>query len=151
MIVSYIFIVISIIAIIIYSTYGYKKNDMTYKLSIIPFLIAVFINVILPGRSTLQIALLALLFASVSVFLSRQSDEKFTVLISYIMIVESLVFSIYSSITANTQFLGDVSENWPTYFAMYLSIFIPTIMSTTLALTYNVRSGRKQSNKELSK
>ena len=84
-------------------------------------------------------------------FLSRQSDEKFTVLISYIMIVESLVFSIYSSITANTQFLGDVSENWPTYFAMYLSILIPTIMSTTLALTYNVRSGRKQSNKELSK
>ena len=143
MIVSYVFIVISIIAIIIYSTYGYKKNDMTYKLSIIPFLVAVFINVILPGRSTLQIALLALLFASVSVFLSRQSDEKFTVLISYIMIVESLVFSIYSSITANTQFLGDVSENWPTYFAMYLSIFIPTIMSTTLALTYNVRSGRK--------
>lgn len=53
------------------------------------------------------------------------------------MILLSLIFSIYSSIKADIIFLGDISSNWPTYLAMYLSIFIPTIMFYN---SYNVRT-----------
>lgn len=144
MIVSYVFIVLSIMSIIFYSIYGFKKGGLFYQLSVVPFLIAVFINVLLPSRGTFQIALLTLLFAAGSVFLVRQKDYKFTCVTAFCMVVISLVFSIYSSITANTQFLGDISTNWPTYVSMYLSIFIPTIMSGTLALTYNVRNSRNK-------
>lgn len=139
MITSYIFITLSVLAIIYYSVIGYKKGDITYQLSILPFLVAVFVNVLLPNRGTFQIALLTILFALVFAFLLRQKDQKFTQVIGLLMVVVSLIFSIYSAIIANTQFLGDVSENWPTYVAMYASIFVPVIMSGTLALTYNIR------------
>lgn len=55
------------------------------------------------------------------------------------MVAVSLVFSIYSAITANVSFLGEVSQNRSRYLAMYLSIFVPVIMSGTFALTYSVR------------
>ena len=142
MILSYIFITLSIISIIVYGIYGYKRQEFFYQLAIVPFLVAIFINVILPNRSTLQIALLTLLFACVFAFFLKQKDYKFTSILSAIMVVIALIFSIYSAINANVQFLGDISSNWPTYVAMYLSIFVPTIMSFTLALTYNVRYNR---------
>lgn len=142
MITSYIFITISIIAIIIYSVYGYKKTDAVYQVAILPFLLAIFVNIMLPNRETFQVGLLSLLLAFTFAFLLRQKDYKFTNIISIIMILIALVFSIYSAINANTQFLGDIKDNWPTYLAMYLSIFIPTIMSSTFALTYNVRYNR---------
>ena len=142
MITSYIFITISIIAIIIYSVYGYKKTDAVYQAAILPFLLAIFVNIMLPNRETFQVGLLSLLLAFTFAFLLRQKDYKFTNIISIIMILIALVFSIYSAINANTQFLGDIKDNWPTYLAMYLSIFIPTIMSSTFALTYNVRYNR---------
>jgi len=142
MITSYVFIVLSILVIIFYSTYGFKKGDLVYRLSVAPFLVAVFINVLVPGRGIFQIALLTLLFAAGVLFLFRQEDYKFACATVFCMVIISLVFSIYSSVTANTQFLGDISTNWPTYVSMYLSIFIPTIMSGTLALTYNVRNNK---------
>jgi len=144
MIVSYIFITLSILSVIVYSVYGYKRGDAVYQLSILPFLVAVFINVLLPNRETLQVALLTLLFALTFGFLLRQKDRRFSGLISVLMVVVSLVFSIYSAAKADTQFLGDISSNWPTYVAMYLSIFIPSIMSGTFALTYRVRTAKRQ-------
>ena len=139
MITSYIFITLSVVSIICYSVVGYKKGDVIYQLSILPFLAAIFVNVLLPNRETFQIALLTLLFALTFAFLLRQKDKKFTFFILVSMIVVSLTFSVYSSIKANTQFLGDISNNWPTYVAMYSSIFVPVVMSVTIALTYNVK------------
>ena len=142
MIASYIFITLSVIAVIAYSVCGYKKGFDIYQLSIIPFLVAVFVNVLLPNRATFQMALLTILFALTFAFLLRQKDERFTFVIGLLMIFVSLMFSIYSSITANIHFLGDVSENWPTYLAMYLSIFVPSIMSCTFTLTYMVKAAK---------
>ena len=142
MIVSYIFIILSVLSIIGYSVYGYKKGKLYYLLSALPFLVAILVNTIMPTRNSFQVALLTVLFSLTFAFLLRQEDEKFTYVISFLMVIVSLVFSIYSSITADTKFLGDISSNFPTYFAMYASIFIPTIMSATLALTYNVRNTR---------
>ena len=139
MITSYIFITLSVVTIICYSVIGYKKSDAVYQLSVLPFLAAIFVNVLLPNRETFQVALLTVLFALTFAFLLRQKDKKFTFVILILMVLVSLIFSIYSAIKANTQFLGDVSKNWPTYVAMYSSIFVPVIMSGTFALTYNVR------------
>ena len=139
MISSYIFILISALAIIAYGIIGYKKGEVAYLLAIIPFAVAVFINILLPQRNVWQIAFLSILFALVIAFLLKQKDSKVNVVISILMVVASLTFSIYSAITARLDFLGEMSAQWYTYFAMYLSIFIPTIMSGTFALTYNVR------------
>ena len=144
MIASYICITISVLALICYAIIGFKKGDIAYYLAVIPFLGAIFVNVLLPNRETFQVALLTLLFASTLSFLLRQKDIRFTTITAICMVAISLTFSIYSSIKANTQFLGSISENWPTYVAMYLSIFVPTIMSVTFALTYNVRITRKK-------
>ena len=142
MIASYVLITISVLALICYAVVGYKKGEIAYQLAIVPFLGAIFVNVLLPSRETFQIALLTLLFALTFAFLLRQKDIRFTTIVAICMVAVSLTFSIYSSIKANTQFLGSISENWPTYVAMYLSIFVPTIMSVTFALTYNVRVTR---------
>ena len=139
MITSYIFITLSVITIILYSTFGYKKGDTIYQLSVVPFLIAIFVNVLLPNRETFQIALLSILLALTFGFLLSQKNKKLSFYLLISMVVVSLTFSIYSSIKANTQFLGNISENWPTYVAMYSSIFVPVVMSVTFALTYNVR------------
>ena len=139
MITSYIFITLSVITIICYSTFGYKKGDLVYQLSIIPFLVAILVNVLLPNRETFQIALLTILFALAFGFLLSQKEKKISFILLISMVVVSLTFSIYSAIKADTQFLGDISKNWPTYVAMYSSIFVPIIMSVTFALTYNVR------------
>lgn len=144
MISSYIFITLSILAIICYSIIGYKKAAFAYYLAIIPFLVAILINVILPNRETFQIALLAVLLALTFGFMLRQNDHKFTYIIGISMIVISLVFSIYSSIKADTQFLGDISKEWPTYVAMYSSIFIPVVVSSAFVLTYSVRISRNK-------
>lgn len=143
MIASYIFITLSVLTIIFYGVYGYKKGHIVYLLSAVPFLGAILVNILLPQRDIFQVAVLAVLFAVTSVFLTRQKDQKFTYIISISMVVVSLIFSVYSSITARLDFLGDMSANWYTYFAMYLSIFIPSIMSGTFALTYNVRTTRQ--------
>jgi len=139
MIASYILITLSVLAIMGYGIIGYKKGDMAYLLAVVPFLGAVFVNILLPQRNAFQIATLTLLFTLSFAFLLKQKDRKFTYIIGISMLVVSLTFSIYSAITANISFLGEVSDNWPTYAAMYLSIFVPTIMSTTILLTYNVR------------
>lgn len=142
MISSYIFITISIIAIIIYSFHGYKKNNIIYKLSVIPFMVAVLVNVMLPGREAFQVALLTILFALIFGHILKLEDGKVNYIITISMVVVSLTFSIYSSIKANTQFLGEIDALWTTYLAMYLSIFIPTIMSGTFALISNIKRTR---------
>lgn len=146
MVASYIFITLSVISIIVYAIVGYKKGKVAYLLAIAPFLGAIFVNILLPQRNTFQVALLTILFALVSVFLVKQKDRTFSYCVTYLMVIVSLIFSIYSAITAKLDFLGQMSANWYTYLAMYLSIFIPSIMSGTFALTYNVRVTKKNDN-----
>ena len=148
MISSYVLIILTVLTIIEYGIYGYKKDDVIYRLSIVPFLLAIFVNILMPNRTIIQEALLILLLLAVFAFLIMQSNSKYCSIASYEMIVLSLVFSVYSSITADTQFLGELSASWITYLAMYLSIFVPTITSTTLALTYSVRRSRKKVNEK---
>ena len=139
MISSYIFITIAVLGIIGYGIIGYRKGDIAYQLAIVPFLAAIFVNILLPQRNAFQIGVLTILFALTFAFLFKQKDHRFSYIVLIAMAVASLTFSIYSAITARIDFLGDIGSNWPTYVAMYLSIFVPTIMSTTILLTYNVR------------
>lgn len=143
MMTSYAFIILSVVSLISYAIVGFKKSDLIFELAVIPFALAVFVNILLPIRETFQVAVLAILFALVVVFIVKQENRKFTTIIGLSMIVVSLVFSIYSAIKANISFLGSVSDNWPTYVAMYSSIFIPVIMSVTFTLCYDVRTSRK--------
>ncbi len=142
MISSYIFITIALLSIMFYSIYGYKKSEIYYKLSIVPFMVAVFLNILLPNRELFQVALLVVLFALVFGYILKVDDKKYNSLLSIFMIIISLAFSVYSAIRANTQFLGAINAIWTTYLAMYLSIFIPTIMTSTIALINNVKKTR---------
>lgn len=139
MIASYIQIIISVLSIMFYGIIGYKKGELAYLLALIPFLGAVFVNILLPQRNTFQIGTLTILFALTFAFLLKQKDHKSSYIFAGLMIIVSLTFSIYSAVTADISFLGEVKNHWATYFAMYLSIFVPVIMSVTILLTYNVR------------
>ena len=139
-ILSTIFVLLSFVALAVYGVIGYKKGDLAYSLSILPFLAAILINTVLPGRSAPQIGLLAVLLMLSFAFLLRQEDTLFTRIMTYSMIAVSLCFSIFSAITANTEFLGPVDgSNVVTYIAMYYSIFTPVLISGTYALTYHIK------------
>ncbi|MBP5091662.1 MAG: hypothetical protein J6328_03790 [Bacilli bacterium] len=144
MAVSYVMVIISLLAIIGHGLFGYKIGPTSFKITIAAFLIATFINMLLPGRETFQIAGLSLLFALTLVFLFKQNDRKEGSIFACLMGAVALVLSIYSAIKANPQFLGPVSENWLTYVAMYISIFIPTVMTSTIAIVFHVNLGKKQ-------
>ena len=115
---------------------------ITYILSIIPFMIVVFVNILIPSRNIFQQALLILLLISLVIFVLKQEDPGFINIVAFAMLAVALVFSIYSAINANTQFLGPVKDNWLTYVSMYLSIFTPTIVSFTYLVAYNARFAR---------
>ena len=139
-ILSTIFVLLSFVALAVYGVIGYKKGDLAYSLSILPFLAAILVNTVLPGRSAPQIGLLAVLLMLSFAFLLRQEDTLFTRIMTYSMIAVSLCFSIFSAITANTEFLGPVDgSNAVTYIAMYYSIFTPVLISGTYALTYHIK------------
>ena len=142
MIASYVQITISTLAFLLYFAIGYRKGEVAYYLAILPFAGAVFVNVLLPQRSTFQIATLCLLFASVIAFLLRQKDRRFTFIICLVMVSTAATFSIYSAINADLSFLGNITNKWFSYFSMYLSIFVPLVMSVTLALIYNIKVTR---------
>lgn len=146
MIISYFAITLSILAIICHCSFGFKKGDLAYQLAIIPFMVAIFVNVLLPNREAFQIALLTILFALAFGFLLSLKNKMIAYILSLLMVVVALTFSIYSSIKANVKFLGEISDNWYTYAAMYTSIFIPTVMSGTIALTFNIRTTREKEN-----
>ena len=146
MILSYGFILISILSIILYAIIGYKKGNIAYICAIAPFLIAVFMSILIPYRDTFQIAMLVIVFALAFLFMFKLDSYKLNTIISILMIVFSISFSIYSSIHANVNFLGEISESFLAYLAMYLSIFIPVIMTSTFALTYNIRNTRIKDN-----
>ena len=145
MILSYVFILI--LSIILYAIIGYKKGEIAYICAIAPFLIAVFINILIPYRDTFQIAMLVIVFALAFLFMFKLDSYKLNSILSILMIVFSMSFSIYSSIHANVNFLGEISESIAAYLAMYLSIFIPVIMTSTFALTYNIRNTRIKNDK----
>ena len=142
MIASYIQITISVLALVLYFIVGHRKGKVAYYLAILPFLGAIFVNILLPQRSAFQIGVLAILFGLVVAFLLRQEDKRFTFVVCLAMVAVALTFSIYSAITANVSFLGDIGAHWFTYLAMYASIFVPTVMTVTLALIYNVKVTR---------
>ena len=131
---------VSFLSLAIYGIIGYKKGEMAYSLSILPFLAAILVNLMLPGRSAPQIGLLGVLLMISFAFLLRQEDTVFTRIMAYCMIAVSLCFSIFSAITANTEFLGPVDKgNVLAYIAMYYSIFTPVLISGTYALTYHIK------------
>lgn len=142
MISSYLLIILSIVAIMCYGIFGYKKGNIAYQLAIVPFLAAVMVNILLPQRDYFQVAFLTMLFALLFAFLFIKNNKKLSYIFALSMVAIALAFSIYSAITAKIDFLGSVKDNLPTYLAMYLSIFVPTIMSATILITYNVRTTR---------
>ncbi|MBQ7244220.1 MAG: hypothetical protein IJS52_08495 [Bacilli bacterium] len=139
MIASYVFIILSVLAIIIYGVYAYRRGDIGYRCTLLPFLSATLINTIMPGRAPIQIALLAILFALTFTLIIDEKNEKESFILLSAMVLVSVGFSVYSAITANTKFLGDVASNWATYVAMYSSIALPTITSVTYLVAYKAK------------
>ena len=94
MISSYVFITLSVLAVVFYSVYGYKKGEIFYYACVAPFLVAVFVNVILPGRTPFQVGALSVLLALLFGFLLRQEDKKVAMTLSFLAVVAALVFPV---------------------------------------------------------
>lgn len=76
MISSYVLITISILAVVFYSTIGYKKSNFAYLAAVVPFIAAILVNILLPQWNAIQIGLLSILLALTFGFMLRQNDKK---------------------------------------------------------------------------
>ena len=145
-----IYILISCIAMIFahvgvltYGLIGYKKGQPFYFATIGLFLLAIVVNIVIPFRDIAQRILLTLLFGMMCIFPFKEKDYKFTNILLAIASLIALAFSIYSSITANPNNMGEVPTIFPVII-MYLSIFAPLILVGLFAVAYNARTYRKQ-------
>ena len=145
-----IYILISCIAMIFahvgvltYGLIGYKKGQPFYFATIGLFLLAIVVNIVIPFRDIAQRILLTLLFGMMCVFPFKEKDYKFTNILLAIASLIALAFSIYSSITANPNNMGEVPTIFPVII-MYLSIFAPLVLVGLFAVAYNARTYRKQ-------
>ena len=136
---AYCVVLISYFAIIFYASYGYKKDNSYYLGAIYAFCAAILINVLLPFRTTFQIATLTVLFGLYIAFAQRLNAAKAAEWLLLCMMVFALAFSIHSTATARTENLNELSTNFFSVSAMYVSIWTPVIMTATLALCYSVR------------
>ena len=127
MVISSCSIILSFISVFIYGVYGHKKNEVYYVMAIVLFLIAVLVNNVLPFRDAVQKILLTLLFGALTAFIFTRKNYKLSNVIIIVAAVISLAFSVYSSITADVNSLGEVEENILPVIMMFISIFTPVI------------------------
>ena len=143
MLISSISILLAFVAIFVYGIYGYKKNNAFYYAAIGFFLFAILMNNILPFRDTFQKILLTMLFGSFAAFILAQKNFKLSLIVVCIASLLSLVFSIYSSVTANVNSLGPIEQNVLPAIMMYVSIWTPVIISLVFAATTLAREEKK--------
>jgi hypothetical protein len=143
MLISSISILLAFVAIFAYGIYGYKKSNAFYYCAIALFLFAILMNNILPFRDTFQKILLTMLFGAFAAFIIAQKNFKLSLIVVCIASLLSLVFSIYSSVTANVNSLGPIEQNVLPAIMMYVSIWTPVIISLVFAATTLARQEKK--------
>ena len=143
MLISSISILLAFVAIFAYGIYGYKKSNAFYYAAIGFFLFAILMNNILPFRDTFQKILLTMLFGAFAAFILAQKNFKLSLIVVCIASLLSLVFSIYSSVTANVNSLGPIEQNVFPAIMMYVSIWTPVIISLVFAATTLAREEKK--------
>ena len=143
MLISCIAMIFAHVGVLTYGLIGYKKGQPFYFATIGLFLLAIVVNIVIPFRDIAQRILLTLLFGMMCVFPFKEKDYKFTNILLAIASLFALAFSIYSSITANPNSMGEVPTIFPVI-VMYLSIFAPLILVGLFAVAYNARTYRKQ-------
>ena len=145
MIVSYGVLMLAHVGAMVYGIIGYKRGPVRYILLISSFLLAILLNIILPFRDIPQRVSLVILFGLMSVFMFKRDDHKFTNILILIATVVALFFSIYSSINANPDALGDVKFKLMATIFMYLSIFAPVMFVGFFGVSYNAKRSRNKS------
>ena len=143
MLISSISILLAFVAIFAYGIFGYKKSNAFYYAAIGFFLFAILMNNILPFRDTFQKILLTMLFGAFAAFILAQKNFKLSLIVVCVASLLSLVFSIYSSVTANVNSLGPIEQNVLPAIMMYVSIWTPVIISLVFAATTLAREEKK--------
>lgn len=143
MLISSISILLAFLAIFAYGIYGYKKSNAFYYAAIGFFLFAILMNNILPFRDTFQKILLTMLFGAFAAFILAQKNFKLSLIVVCVASLLSLVFSIYSTVTANVNSLGPIEQNVLPAIMMYVSIWTPVIISLVFAATTLAREEKK--------
>jgi len=144
MIVSYGVLAAAHIGAVLYGIVGHKKGQSRYIILVSLFLLAILLNIILPFRDIPQRILLTLLFGLMSVFMFKRDDCKFTNYLIFIAAIVALGFSVYSSITANPNALGDVAFKTLATVFMYLSIFAPVMFVGLFGVSYNAQNQKQE-------
>lgn len=138
-VIGYSAVLVSYAAVVFYAVYGHKKGDAYYLGAVYAFCVAIFFNVLLPFRTTYQLAMLTILFGLYAMFSQRPKASKAADWLLLFMLLFALAFSVYSTITARTENLNELSGNFFSVSAMYVSIWTPVIMTVTLGLAHSVR------------
>ena len=139
MIISYGVLMLAHVGAVVYGIIGYKRGPVRFILLVSSFLLAILLNIILPFRDIPQRIALVILFGLMSIFMFKQDDYKFTNYLILVAAVVALFFSIYSSINANPNALGDVKFKTMATVFMYLSIFAPVMFVGFFGVSYNAK------------
>ena len=137
-IVSSISMALAHIGVLFYGYLGYKKGKVPYFITLGLFLVAIVVNIIIPYRDIPQRILLTLLFGVMCMFPFKQDNYKFTNIIIFIAALLSLGYSIYSTIVANPNNLGEAAKVFPEI-VLYLSLYAPVILVGLFGAAYNAR------------
>ncbi len=138
---SYAVVLAAYVAVIFYAAYGYKKDDAYFLGALYAFCAAILLQILLPFRTTFQVAALVLLFGLTIAFAQRLHQKAADGLLLG-MLGFAAAFSVFSTFTARVDTLGDLAANGWSVSAMYLSIWTPVILTVTLGLAYSVRRAR---------
>ena len=136
---AYSVILISYVAVIFYAAYGHKKGDSYFLGAVYAFCAAILLNILLPFRTTYQLVTLTVLFGLYIAFAQRLKNIRAAEWLLVCMIAFAVAFSVYSTSTASTDNLNELSSNFFSVSAMYISIWTPVIMTVTLGLSYSIR------------
>lgn len=136
---AYCVVLISYVAVIFYATYGYRKDDPFFLGAIYAFCAAILLNILLPFRTTYQLVTLTLLFGLYIAFAQRLKNIKTANVLMICMVIFAVAFSVYSTITAKTENMNNISGSFFSISAMYISIWTPVIMTVTIGLSYSER------------
>ncbi|MBQ7277465.1 MAG: hypothetical protein IJS58_09515 [Bacilli bacterium] len=137
-------VMIAYLGLTFYSIFGYKskKKKFIYLFALIFYIIAIFVNLLLPFRNTLQIALLAILLILISIYASEINNNLKNYIILIIGIIISLIFSIYSASISSVDSLGPLSNKIFAIIMMYVSVFAPVFLTSTFALIHSISIGK---------
>ena len=136
MLVSSIIMTFSVIFLITYGTFDLGNAKLYLLLSMLLFISAIIINIVLPFRNIFQQITLSLMLILMILIIVFNKKYLVSIILFTALLFISLSFSLYSSCIASTDNLNNSKVVILSEIAMHFSIASPTILVLSYFIIY---------------